>query len=135
MKFYSSVDNSEYMRNGDFLPTRLQAQQDAVGLIAQSKLRSNPESNVGLMTLSGLEGRYSSKILIICFHDFFFFNFSIGNIDHRFRQSIGQITRSSAKRRPSTFIWHQNRTSCFETSFRKESQDQDCRFYWITYRF
>jgi len=49
------VDNSEYMRNGDFLPTRLQAQQDAVGLIAQSKLRSNPESNVGLLTLSGLE--------------------------------------------------------------------------------
>lgn len=49
------VDNSEYMRNGDFLPTRLQAQQDAVGLITQSKLRSNPESNVGLMTLSGLE--------------------------------------------------------------------------------
>lgn len=43
------------MRNGDFLPTRLQAQQDAVGLITQSKLRSNPESNVGLLTLSGLE--------------------------------------------------------------------------------
>ena len=53
--FFSSVDNSEYMRNGDFLPTRLQAQQDAVGMIAQSKLRSNPESNVGLLTLSGLE--------------------------------------------------------------------------------
>ena len=49
-----SVDNSEYMRNGDFLPTRLQAQQDAVGIIAQSKLRSNPESNVGLLSLSGL---------------------------------------------------------------------------------
>lgn len=49
------VDNSEYMRNGDFLPTRLQAQQDAVGLITQSKLRSNPESNVGLLTLGGLE--------------------------------------------------------------------------------
>lgn len=48
------VDNSEYMRNGDFLPTRLQAQQDAVGIITQSKLRSNPESNVGLLTLSGL---------------------------------------------------------------------------------
>ena len=53
---FSSMDNSEFMRNGDFLPTRLQAQQDAVGLITQSKLRSNPESNVGLMTLSGLEG-------------------------------------------------------------------------------
>jgi len=49
------VDNSEFMRNGDFLPTRLQAQQDAVGLITQSKLRSNPESNVGLLTLGGLE--------------------------------------------------------------------------------
>ena len=45
------------MRNGDFLPTRLQAQQDAVGMVANSKLRSNPESNVGLLTLSGLEGK------------------------------------------------------------------------------
>ena len=52
-----SVDNSEFMRNGDFLPTRLQAQQDAVGMVANSKLRSNPESNVGLLTLSGLEGK------------------------------------------------------------------------------
>lgn len=43
------------MRNGDFLPTRLQALQDAVGLVTQSKLRSNPESNVGLLTLGGLE--------------------------------------------------------------------------------
>jgi len=49
------VDNSEYMRNGDFLPTRLQAQQDAVGMITQAKLRSNPESNVGLMSLSDLD--------------------------------------------------------------------------------
>ena len=29
--------------------------QDAVGMITQSKLRSNPESNVGLLTLGGLE--------------------------------------------------------------------------------
>jgi len=43
------------MRNGDFLPTRLQAQQDAVGMITQAKLRSNPESNVGLMSLSDLD--------------------------------------------------------------------------------
>ena len=63
------MDNSEFMRNGDFLPTRLQAQQDAVGLIANSKLRSNPESNVGLLTLSGLEGekKMSKKILLIFF--------------------------------------------------------------------
>ncbi|XP_018014291.1 26S proteasome non-ATPase regulatory subunit 4 [Hyalella azteca] len=46
------VDNSEYMRNGDYLPTRLQAQQDAVNTICRFKLRSNPENNVGLITLS-----------------------------------------------------------------------------------
>jgi len=48
------VDNSQYMRNGDFNPSRLLAQQDAVNLITQSKTRSNPESNVALMTLSDL---------------------------------------------------------------------------------
>lgn len=40
------------MRNGDFLPTRLQAQQDAVNLVCHSKTRSNPENNVGLLTLA-----------------------------------------------------------------------------------
>ncbi|XP_028391060.1 26S proteasome non-ATPase regulatory subunit 4-like [Dendronephthya gigantea] len=49
------VDNSEYMRNGDFLPTRIQAQQDAVNLVCRSKARQNPENNVGLMTLASLE--------------------------------------------------------------------------------
>ncbi len=43
------------MLNGDFLPTRLQAQQDAVNLVTQTKLRSNPESNVGLLSMSNLE--------------------------------------------------------------------------------
>lgn len=47
-----SVDNSEYMRNGDYVPTRLQAQQDAVNTICRFKLRSNPENNVGLLTLA-----------------------------------------------------------------------------------
>ncbi|XP_063231500.1 26S proteasome non-ATPase regulatory subunit 4 isoform X2 [Bacillus rossius redtenbacheri] len=49
------VDNSDYMRNGDFLPTRLQAQQDAVNLVCHSKTRSNPENNVGLLTLANVE--------------------------------------------------------------------------------
>uniref|UniRef100_A0A8C5F4F5 26S proteasome non-ATPase regulatory subunit 4 n=1 Tax=Gadus morhua TaxID=8049 RepID=A0A8C5F4F5_GADMO len=46
------VDNSEYMRNGDFMPTRLQAQQDAVNIVCHSKTRSNPENNVGLITMA-----------------------------------------------------------------------------------
>lgn len=40
------------MRNGDFLPTRLQAQQDAVNIVCHSKTRSNPENNVGLITMA-----------------------------------------------------------------------------------
>jgi chlorite dismutase len=52
-----SVDNSEYMRNGDFLPTRLQAQQDAVNIVCHSKTRSNPENNVGLITLAKYVGQ------------------------------------------------------------------------------
>ncbi|KAG8509246.1 26S proteasome non-ATPase regulatory subunit 4 [Galemys pyrenaicus] len=53
---FPSVDNSEYMRNGDFLPTRLQAQQDAVNIVCHSKTRSNPENNVGLITLAKYVG-------------------------------------------------------------------------------
>ncbi|XP_019880566.1 26S proteasome non-ATPase regulatory subunit 4 isoform X2 [Aethina tumida] len=49
------VDNSDFMRNGDFVPTRLQAQQDAVNLVCHSKTRSNPENNVGLLTLANVE--------------------------------------------------------------------------------
>ncbi len=49
------VDNSDYMRNGDFIPTRLQAQQDAVNLVCHSKTRANPENNVGLLTLANTE--------------------------------------------------------------------------------
>lgn len=56
-----SVDNSDYMRNGDFVPTRLQAQQDAVNLVCHSKTRSNPENNVGLITLA----KYDSDVLLI----------------------------------------------------------------------
>ncbi|PIK59372.1 26S proteasome non-ATPase subunit 4-like protein [Apostichopus japonicus] len=46
------ADTSEYMRNGDFVPTRIQAQQDAVNLVCLSKTKSNPENNVGLIAMS-----------------------------------------------------------------------------------
>jgi len=45
-------DNSEDMRNGDFTPTRLQAQQDGANLLIQCKLRSNPENAVGLLSMA-----------------------------------------------------------------------------------
>ena len=46
------MDNSEFMRNGDYTPNRLAAVQDAVNTICRFKLRSNAENNVGLVTLS-----------------------------------------------------------------------------------
>jgi len=47
------LDNSEWMRNGDYTPTRLEAQKDAVNLIFDSKTNSNPENTVGLLTMAG----------------------------------------------------------------------------------
>ena len=41
------------MRNGDYSPTRLVAQNEAVNLIFSSKTQSNPENTVGLMTAAG----------------------------------------------------------------------------------
>jgi len=42
------LDNSEFMRNGDYVPTRIEAQQDAANLLVGAKTQSHPESTVGL---------------------------------------------------------------------------------------
>ncbi|XP_062081938.1 26S proteasome non-ATPase regulatory subunit 4 homolog isoform X2 [Humulus lupulus] len=47
------IDNSEWMRNGDFSPSRFQAQTDAVNLICGAKTQSNPENTVGILTMAG----------------------------------------------------------------------------------
>ncbi|KAK1273744.1 26S proteasome non-ATPase regulatory subunit 4 [Acorus gramineus] len=58
------IDNSEWMRNGDYSPNRFQAQSDAVNLICGAKtqaicrslsvsFRSNPENTVGVLTMAG----------------------------------------------------------------------------------
>ncbi|KAF8941527.1 hypothetical protein BGZ58_006930 [Dissophora ornata] len=54
------LDNSEWMRNGDYTPTRLEAQADAVNLIFSAKTQSNPENTVSLMTMAGK----SPKVLV-----------------------------------------------------------------------
>jgi 26S proteasome regulatory subunit N10 len=46
------IDNSDYMRNGDFIPSRMQCQFDAVNMVALAKTKSNPENNVGLLSLA-----------------------------------------------------------------------------------
>ncbi|XP_031270816.1 26S proteasome non-ATPase regulatory subunit 4 homolog [Pistacia vera] len=47
------IDNSEWMRNGDYSPSRLRAQCDAVSLICGAKTQSNPENTVGILTMAG----------------------------------------------------------------------------------
>eukprot|EP01123_Difflugia_compressa_P005905 TRINITY_DN1801_c0_g1_i1.p1 TRINITY_DN1801_c0_g1~~TRINITY_DN1801_c0_g1_i1.p1 ORF type:complete len:426 (+),score=122.63 TRINITY_DN1801_c0_g1_i1:27-1280(+) len=47
------IDNSEWMRNGDFSPSRFEAQQDACISICGSKTRQNPENSVGLIASAG----------------------------------------------------------------------------------
>lgn len=47
------IDNSEYMRNGDYHPTRFEAQADAVNTVFRTKIDSNPENTVGIMTMAG----------------------------------------------------------------------------------
>lgn len=47
------LDNSEWMRNGDYTPSRLEAQQDAINLITGAKTQSNPENTVGVIACAG----------------------------------------------------------------------------------
>lgn len=47
------VDNSESSRNGDYTPTRYEAQADAVSMVFSAITQGNPESSVGLMSMGG----------------------------------------------------------------------------------
>ena len=47
------MDNSEWMRNGDYTPSRIEAQSDATIFLFNAKTRSNPENTVGMITMAG----------------------------------------------------------------------------------
>lgn len=46
------LDNSEFMRNGDYSSSRIDSQEDAVLMLATSKLNSNPESTVAVVSMA-----------------------------------------------------------------------------------
>ncbi|CCE81892.1 Piso0_002571 [Millerozyma farinosa CBS 7064] len=48
-----AIDNSEYMRNGDYVTNRYEAQLTATEFIFQNKVNSNPENTVGLLAYGG----------------------------------------------------------------------------------
>lgn len=47
------IDNSDYCRNGDYLPTRFASETDAVNLVCGAKTQQNPENSVGILTTAG----------------------------------------------------------------------------------
>eukprot|EP01039_Chlorochromonas_danica_P008730 gene8730-9620_t len=47
------LDNSDWMRNGDYVPTRIDAQQDAACMLCNDRMNSNPENTVGLLSMAG----------------------------------------------------------------------------------
>ena len=58
------LDNSEYMRNGDYIPTRLEAQSDAANLLVNAKTGSNPESTVGVIAMSSTGPSSGAELLV-----------------------------------------------------------------------
>lgn len=63
------VDNSEWMRNGDYMPSRIEAQQDAVNLICAAKTQSNPESTVSVMSMSKAKNGAKAEVLVTLTQD------------------------------------------------------------------
>ncbi|RLN24158.1 hypothetical protein C2845_PM07G12420 [Panicum miliaceum] len=50
------VDNSEWMRNEDYRPSRFAAQSDAVAMVCSAKMQANLESSVGVLAMAGRRG-------------------------------------------------------------------------------
>lgn len=48
-----AIDNSEFMRNGDYATTRYEAQLNTTEYIFHNKINSNPENTVGLLAYGG----------------------------------------------------------------------------------
>jgi len=63
------LDNSDWMRNGDYLPSRLEAQQDAVNFICAAKIQSNPESTVSVMTMAQAKNGAKAEVLVTLSQD------------------------------------------------------------------
>ena len=60
------LDNSEYMRNGDYPPTRFGAQSDAATTVFRTKIDSNQENTVGVMTMASKGYVHSTTPLYVC---------------------------------------------------------------------
>jgi 26S proteasome regulatory subunit N10 len=62
------LDNSEFMRNGDYVPSRFEAQHDAVNLITGAKTQQHPENCVGVIAMAS--ETTSAEVLVNLTADF-----------------------------------------------------------------
>eukprot|EP00299_Pterocystis_sp_00344_P011583 c5429_g1_i1.p1 GENE.c5429_g1_i1~~c5429_g1_i1.p1 ORF type:complete len:356 (+),score=75.80 c5429_g1_i1:49-1068(+) len=62
------IDNSEFMRNSDYVPSRFEAQHDAVNFLAGAKTQQHPESTVGIVAMSSVTD--SVEVLLNLTNDF-----------------------------------------------------------------
>ena len=47
------IDNSDWTRNGDYVPNRFQAQISAANIIIENRCETNPENTMGIMATAG----------------------------------------------------------------------------------
>lgn len=47
------IDNSDFMRNGDYSPNRMMAVQEACSLLCEALMQRNPENVIGFLTFGG----------------------------------------------------------------------------------
>ena len=67
------IFKSEYMRNGDYLQTRFEAQADALNIVFQTKIDSNAKSTVGTMTTERGMWTFVFDSYYFCYALVFFF--------------------------------------------------------------
>ena len=50
--FGGRLDNSEFMRNGDVVPSRLDAQAEAVSMLTLSKRNASVENSIAMISMA-----------------------------------------------------------------------------------
>ncbi|KAL0486139.1 26S proteasome subunit Rpn10 [Acrasis kona] len=117
------VDNSEHMRNGDYNPTRMIAQQEAANLICGAKTQQNPETTLGILSMAGKSpvvqvalttdlGKLLSSLSSVQIHASTHFSLSM------------RVAQLALKRRVSDQGTPNRRIIAFVGSPLKESQDE-----------
>lgn len=109
------IDNSKYAINGDILPSRFDAQTDALSLLASTKLDENQESSVGLMTMGGRNIEVWTVLNRL----------GLADPNTRERANNGLYKQDRGLRRIKSLKSHQDRDFEFEAPSQQESKAEN----------